>query len=80
MTENEDDPVLEAFLDLIDRDMREHPERIRPLSADLIARAEELVGDIKVDLDEDLGRRRLPPLTRRPLRYGALLESRGSGR
>lgn len=55
MTENEDDPVLAAFLDLIDRDMREHPERIRPLSADLIARAEELVGDIEVDLDEDLG-------------------------
>jgi antitoxin PrlF len=51
----EDDPVLEAFLAFIDRDMREHPERIRPLSPDLLARVDELVGHIDVDMDEDLG-------------------------
>jgi antitoxin PrlF len=51
----EEDPVLEAFLAFIDRDMREHPERIRPLSRELIAEAEELVEGMEVNWDEDLG-------------------------
>ncbi len=53
--EPEDDPVLGAYLAFLERDMTAHPERIRPLSADLLARARALVGDVEVDLDEDLG-------------------------
>ena len=50
-----EDPVLEAFLAFIERDMLDHPERIAPLSAALVERASELVEGIPVDLDEDLG-------------------------
>jgi hypothetical protein len=47
-----DDPVLGAFLAFIERDMIEQPAHIEPLSADLLARAERLVGNMEVDLDE----------------------------
>lgn len=46
------DPVLGAFLAFIERDMLENPSGIQPLSSDLLARAERLVGDVEVDLDE----------------------------
>jgi hypothetical protein len=48
------DPVLDAWVAFMDADMTSHPEHIRPLSADLPARAHALVGDIIIDLDEDL--------------------------
>ncbi|HEX2201967.1 MAG TPA: type II toxin-antitoxin system PrlF family antitoxin [Longimicrobium sp.] len=48
------DAALEAILSFIDREMREHPEQVRPLSAHPLARAEEPVGDVEVDLDERL--------------------------
>ncbi len=51
----DDDPVLEAYLAFLERDMAAHPEQIRPLSADGLTRARRLVGHIEVDLDEDLG-------------------------
>jgi hypothetical protein len=47
-----EDPVLGAFLAFIERDMADNPVGIRPLSADLLARAERLVGDMEVDLNE----------------------------
>ncbi|MBA2245011.1 MAG: type II toxin-antitoxin system PrlF family antitoxin [Gemmatimonadetes bacterium] len=50
-----EDAVLAAFLSFIERDMQEHPERIQPLSSEELARVEELVGHLEVDLDEDLG-------------------------
>lgn len=46
------DPVLGAFLAFVERDMIENPSSIQPLSSDLQARAERLVGDMDVDLDE----------------------------
>jgi antitoxin PrlF len=51
----EDDPVIGAWLAFMEREMAAHPERIRPLSARLLAEADELVGHIHVDPDEDLG-------------------------
>lgn len=53
--EDGEDPVLDAFLAFLEQDMRDHPEHIHPLSEDLLARADELVGHIEVDMDEDLG-------------------------
>lgn len=50
-----DDPVLAAYLSFIARDMAANPQRIQPLSADLLARAQALVGHLEVDPDEDLG-------------------------
>lgn len=47
-----DDPVLGAFLAFIERDMLENPSSIQPLSSDLLARAERLVGNMEADLNE----------------------------
>ena len=47
-----DDPVLEAFLAFIERDMMENPASIQPLSSDLLVRVERLVGNMDVDLNE----------------------------
>ena len=52
---DEDDPVLNAYLTLIERDMLEHPERIQPLDPSLLARIESLVGGMEIDLHENLG-------------------------
>ena len=45
-------PVLGAYLTFIEREMLENPPSIQPLSADLLARAERLVGDMEVNLEE----------------------------
>ena len=50
-----DDPVLGAVLSFIERDMIIHPKGIQPVSADLLARAERLVGGMQVNLDAPLG-------------------------
>jgi antitoxin PrlF len=49
------DPVLDAFLDLLARDMEQHPERIKPLDEAMMRRAEELTEGMVVDPNEDLG-------------------------
>jgi antitoxin PrlF len=49
------DPVLEAFLAFLAKDMEDHPEQIKPLSADLMERIERLTQGITVNPDEDLG-------------------------
>ena len=51
----ENDPVLEAFLAFLAKDMEDHPEQNKPLSADLMERIERLTQGMSVDPDEDLG-------------------------
>ena len=51
----ETDPVLEAFLAFLAKNMEDHPEQIKPLSADLMERVERLTQGMVVDPDEDLG-------------------------
>ena len=51
----DDDPVLLASLAFLERQMVAHPELIKPLDMDLLARMDALLGDIHVDLAEDLG-------------------------
>jgi antitoxin PrlF len=51
----ETDPVLEAFLAFLAKDMEDHPENIKPLSASRMKRIEELTKGVVVDFDEDLG-------------------------
>ena len=48
----EEDPVLDAFLAFVARDMVENPVDIEPLSDDLLSRAERLVGNMEVNLNE----------------------------
>jgi antitoxin PrlF len=51
----ENDPVLEAFLAFLAKDMEENPDSIRLLDANLFKRAEELTKGMNVSIDEDLG-------------------------
>jgi hypothetical protein len=49
-----EDPVVLAYLAFLEEQLARHPELIQPLDG-LLARADELVGHVAVDLDEDLG-------------------------
>jgi len=51
--EDQDDPVVSAFLAFLEKDMLEHPEVIQPVDAQQIARAKFLTADITVT-DDDL--------------------------
>lgn len=45
------DETLEAFLDFLEKDIKEHPSRLVPMSAELLKEIHDLVGDVDVDLD-----------------------------
>src|SRR5437899_10026821 len=50
-----EDPVIGAFLGFLAKDMAEAPNRIKPLDAALTNRIHDLVKDIPVNTEEDLG-------------------------
>lgn len=50
----EGDPALGAFLDLIEGDIKKHPEHLRAFEGALHDRLKALVGGVDVDLDEPL--------------------------
>lgn len=50
----EDDPVVNAFLNFLERDMQDNPQRIKPLSPSLMARVASLTQGMDVDLDAPL--------------------------
>lgn len=52
--DEDEDPVVLAYLAFLEEQMARHPELIQPMDA-LLARADGLVGHVDVDLDEDLG-------------------------
>ena len=49
-----DDPVLVAFLDLLERDIAAKPERLQRVPDALVQRARELVDGVEIDLDAAL--------------------------
>lgn len=51
---DENDPVLGAFLGFLERSMQEHPELVRPMTAGELAGLDELLEGVEVDPDEDL--------------------------
>jgi antitoxin PrlF len=51
---DEADPALGAFLDLLERDLTSHPDRLQALNTEMFARLDALVGDVEVDLDAPL--------------------------
>lgn len=53
-TGEEDDPVLGGFLHFLARDIADHPERLRAVDTDWVARIHALVGEVEVDLDAPL--------------------------
>ncbi len=54
VVDDADDPALLGFLDLLERDIAAHPERLRPVPAALVERARELVHGVDIDLDAAL--------------------------
>jgi len=48
------DPAIGAFLDFVETEIREHPERIAAYGGAMHERLAALVGDVDVDLDEPL--------------------------
>ena len=48
------DPLVGAFLDFIEADARQHPQRFRAIPVDVIDRARELSAGVEVDLDAPL--------------------------
>ena len=50
-TDDAEDPALFGFLDLLERDIAAHPERLRPVPEKLVERARDLVRGAEVDLD-----------------------------
>ena len=49
-----DDETVRRFLQLLDNDMRDHPDRLRPMSRDFMQRMELLMDNMGVDLDAPL--------------------------
>lgn len=52
--EGDDDPVLDAFLGFLARDMAKNPQNLRPVEASLARRLKRLVGKVRFDLDAPL--------------------------
>lgn len=52
--EKESDPILGEFLSFLESDMKTHPEHIHALSGESKARADALIADVFIDLDEPL--------------------------
>jgi antitoxin PrlF len=48
----EEDPVVSAFLGFLEQDMKERPDRLRPVSSPRLESAIDLVADVEVT-DED---------------------------
>lgn len=48
------DPVLDAFLAFLARDMAAHPEQLQALDAGLASKLQSLVGGVEIDLDAAL--------------------------
>lgn len=51
----DDDAALGPFLELLARDIHDHPERLQHMPAALHRRIDDLVSHIEVDLDAALG-------------------------
>jgi hypothetical protein len=52
--EDEPDPALGAFLDLLERDITGHPERLERATVGWVERMRRLTSGEKVDLDEEI--------------------------
>jgi antitoxin PrlF len=52
--EDAPDEVLEAFLDFLGRQIKNHPERLRPVTAELRNRMRSLSTGVGVDFDEKI--------------------------
>jgi len=54
VNQNEDDRVLGQFLTLLAQDIKQNPEHVIAVEADLLERVQSLVSDVEIDLDSPL--------------------------
>jgi len=54
MEDQDQDQALSAFLDLLERDITEHPERLRPMTHELAARMRRMSDGMEFDPDEEI--------------------------
>lgn len=52
--QHEADPVLDAFLGFLARDIADHPDRLQAIDAAFVQRLRALVGDTEIDLNAPL--------------------------
>ncbi len=52
--EHDSDPVIHSFLEFLSVDIKNNPQRLQLLSHDLYGRAQELVGNLELDIDAPL--------------------------
>jgi antitoxin PrlF len=48
------DPALKPFLDLLAKDLKKHPERIKPIPAGLVRRVRSVIEGVEIDLNGPL--------------------------
>jgi antitoxin PrlF len=53
-TREQDDDVLEHFLEFLADDIKKHPEKIQAIQPELVQRVKSLVQDVDLDLDAPL--------------------------
>lgn len=52
--DEEIDPVIGEFLDFLEADMKENPQKLQPASQEFATKIKSLVGNIDIDLDDAL--------------------------
>jgi antitoxin PrlF len=50
----ERDPVVEEFLDFLAKDLEKNPDRIQPVSSELVSHVRSLIATVEIDLDAPL--------------------------
>lgn len=50
----EDDPVIGEFLNFLASDIARHPQNLKALDTEFVARLQALVSDVEIDLDSPL--------------------------
>lgn len=51
---SQDDELVRKVLNYLDKDIAEHPERLRRVDMSMVQRARELVADVEIDLEAPL--------------------------
>lgn len=52
--QNEEDPALSGFLNFIANDIQKNPHHVQAMNSELVARVQNLIDDVKVDLESSL--------------------------
>ncbi|HEU4557290.1 MAG TPA: type II toxin-antitoxin system PrlF family antitoxin [Longimicrobium sp.] len=52
--DDKEDPVGSSFLDFLERDMREYPDKLAPVTVGLVARLRALTEGVEVGRDEQI--------------------------